>query len=125
MFTPIATPGISSKGTPKLSVSWDNEKRRNYPAVWLRDNCQCEKCYSPSALARSVLMQNLDVNISIDSAKVIEDKVSAILSHQRVDNPIETFDQNINQLIMVLCCIVCSDDNNKLTERDVDNDITH
>ena len=44
-------------------------------------------------------MQNLDVNISIDSAKVIEDKVSAILSHQRVDNPIETFDQNINQLI--------------------------
>ena len=42
----------------------------------------CVKCYSPSALARLSLMRNLDVNISIASSKVVQDKVtSKILSY--------------------------------------------
>ena len=37
----------------------------------------CVKCYSPSALARLSLMRNLDVNISIASSKVVQDKVTS------------------------------------------------
>ena len=37
----------------------------------------CVKCYSPSALARLSLMRNLDINISIASSKVVQDKVTS------------------------------------------------
>ena len=64
-----AFPGKNSQ----LSVVWEKGEKLNYPAIWLRDNCQCSKCYSPSALARLTLMRNLDVDVEIKSAKVIND----------------------------------------------------
>lgn len=46
------------------------DKRKNtiykFPTVWLRDNCQCPKCYHPDTQSRSSLVKNLDPFISFD-----------------------------------------------------------
>ena len=33
-----------------------------YPFVWLRDNCQCDRCFQPAAKSRILLVRDLDVN---------------------------------------------------------------
>ena len=34
-----------------------------FPSIWLRDNCQCPKCFNEHAQARLVLMKDLDLEI--------------------------------------------------------------
>ena len=63
--------GTSQKGTNVLSVKWNTDKEVAYPAVWLRDNCQCPKCYQKTAMARLSLMRNLNVDIDISRAEII------------------------------------------------------
>ena len=50
-------------------------ENHHFPAIWLRDNCQCSKCFSKHAKARLVLMRNLDLdmiptNVEDDGSKV-------------------------------------------------------
>ena len=67
-----------------ISVHWkdlgDLEALGNiweYPAVWLRDNCQCSKCYSKHANARLLLIKDLDVDVTPNQLSVIDNHVSA------------------------------------------------
>ena len=41
----------------------DGMENHHFPAIWLRDNCQCSKCFSKHAKARLVLMRNLDLDM--------------------------------------------------------------
>ncbi|XP_003412359.1 gamma-butyrobetaine dioxygenase [Loxodonta africana] len=53
------------KGAHLVQVLWHDGAESLYPAVWLRDNCQCSDCYLDSAKARKLLIEGLDVNIRI------------------------------------------------------------
>ena len=46
-----------------LEVAWDSHEPEKYPYVWLRDNCQCEKCHHPTSHARNLFMKDLDLNV--------------------------------------------------------------
>ncbi|XP_036734968.1 gamma-butyrobetaine dioxygenase [Manis pentadactyla] len=48
-----------------MQILWHDGAESLYPAVWLRDNCQCPECYLDSAKARKLLVEALDVNICI------------------------------------------------------------
>jgi gamma-butyrobetaine dioxygenase len=66
-------------GSHLMQVLWHDGAESLYPSVWLRDNCQCSECYLGSAKARKLLLEALDVNISIkdltfDRKKVIISK---------------------------------------------------
>lgn len=45
-----------------LEVQWEGDYPTYYPYLWLRDNCQCEKCFHPFTKARKLLMQNLNLD---------------------------------------------------------------
>ena len=62
----------TKKGTSVLSVKWNSDKEVQYPAVWLRDNCQCPKCYQKTAMARLSLMRNLNIDIDIPKVEILE-----------------------------------------------------
>ncbi|XP_046926042.1 gamma-butyrobetaine dioxygenase [Lynx rufus] len=52
-------------GAHSLRIFWHDGAESLYPAVWLRDNCQCPDCYLDSAKARKLLIEALDVNTGI------------------------------------------------------------
>ncbi|XP_036896311.1 gamma-butyrobetaine dioxygenase [Sturnira hondurensis] len=52
-------------GAHLMQILWHDGTESFYPAVWLRDNCQCPYCYLDSAKARKFLVESLDVNIGI------------------------------------------------------------
>ncbi|XP_053529060.1 gamma-butyrobetaine dioxygenase [Artibeus jamaicensis] len=52
-------------GAHLMQILWHDGTESFYPAVWLRDNCQCPDCYLESAKARKFLVESLDVNIGI------------------------------------------------------------
>ncbi|CAH6788138.1 Bbox1 [Phodopus roborovskii] len=52
-------------GAHLMQIFWHDGTESLYPAVWLRDNCQCSECYLHSAKARKLLLEALDVNIRI------------------------------------------------------------
>ncbi|MBZ3872795.1 Gamma-butyrobetaine dioxygenase [Sciurus carolinensis] len=52
-------------GNHLMQILWNDGAESLYPAVWLRDNCQCSDCYLDSAKARKLLLEALDVNIGI------------------------------------------------------------
>ncbi|XP_054442223.1 gamma-butyrobetaine dioxygenase [Pteronotus mesoamericanus] len=52
-------------GAHLMQILWHDGTESFYPAVWLRDNCQCPNCYLDSAKARKFLVESLDVNIGI------------------------------------------------------------
>lgn len=52
-------------GAHLMQILWQDGTASFYPAVWLRDNCQCPSCYLDSAKARKFLVESLDVNIGI------------------------------------------------------------
>ena len=62
-------------GTDVLSVVWEDHRENEYPAVWLRDNCQCPKCYQASALGRLHLMRHVDPEITFEQPRLLEDEV--------------------------------------------------
>ena len=68
-------------GAHLMRILWQDGAESVYPAVWLRDNCQCPDCYLDSAKARKLLIEALDVNIGIkdltfDRKKVTISKLS-------------------------------------------------
>ncbi|XP_032212882.1 gamma-butyrobetaine dioxygenase [Mustela erminea] len=62
-------------GAHLMQVFWQDGSESLYPAVWLRDNCQCPDCYLDSAKARKLLIEALDVNIGIQGLTFDRKKV--------------------------------------------------
>ncbi|KAI5762315.1 unnamed protein product [Gulo gulo] len=62
-------------GAHLMQVFWQDGAESLYPAVWLRDNCQCPDCYLDSAKARKLLIEALDVNIGIQGLTFDRKKV--------------------------------------------------
>ncbi|XP_074649435.1 gamma-butyrobetaine dioxygenase-like [Tubulanus polymorphus] len=56
-----------------VDVTWNDDSVTSYPYVWLRDNCQCLKCFHPTTKSRLVLMSNLDTKIEPKDVEVSED----------------------------------------------------
>ena len=68
--------------SPFVSVQWKDLGNmeavadvNEYPAVWLRDNCQCPSCYNKHANARLLLMKDLDVDVQPDRVSVQDNQV--------------------------------------------------
>ncbi|XP_047632070.1 gamma-butyrobetaine dioxygenase [Phacochoerus africanus] len=62
-------------GAHLMQVLWQDGTKSLFPAVWLRDNCQCPDCYLDSAKARKLLLEALDVNIGIKGLTFDRNKV--------------------------------------------------
>lgn len=68
----------SAGGGRAVCVQWEDGSESRYPSVWLRDSCQCPVCFLPSAGARRLRLEDLDVDIVAkqvalaDSKKVFE-----------------------------------------------------
>ncbi|XP_068238020.1 gamma-butyrobetaine dioxygenase-like [Palaemon carinicauda] len=46
-----------------IEVAFGDKTRSLYPHVWLRENCQCHQCFNGDAIARVILVDELDLNI--------------------------------------------------------------
>ncbi len=59
----------------------DSPHTHKYPAVWLRDNCQCPMCFHQESRGRRILMRELDEHIVPKSADYVDadDKVKCQL----------------------------------------------
>ncbi|CAM9421048.1 gamma-butyrobetaine dioxygenase [Odocoileus virginianus] len=62
-------------GAHLMRIIWQDGADSIYPAVWLRDNCQCPDCYLDSAKARKLLIEALDVYIGIKDLMFDKKKV--------------------------------------------------
>jgi hypothetical protein len=69
---------VSLRGDVLSLSTADATQTHKFPAVWLRDNCQCPQCYHHESRARKILMRELDITIVPKSAEYVssEDKVS-------------------------------------------------
>ncbi|CAG2068012.1 unnamed protein product, partial [Timema podura] len=45
-------------------VSLSDGSENKYPWLWLRDNCQCDRCYSPALHSRIIDWEHFDINIT-------------------------------------------------------------
>lgn len=57
-----------------ICVKWEDGSESSYPSVWLRDNCQCPLCFLPSAGARRLLFEDLDVNVVLKQVVLADRK---------------------------------------------------
>ncbi|XP_046399887.1 gamma-butyrobetaine dioxygenase-like isoform X2 [Ischnura elegans] len=67
------------KHLPGSNTDVENQQ---FPFVWLRDNCQCPKCFHSEAFSRTLQMLDFDINCRPTSLKVSEDKTSITLHWQ-------------------------------------------
>ncbi|XP_042238631.1 gamma-butyrobetaine dioxygenase-like isoform X1 [Homarus americanus] len=75
-ITPSASHLVASLPDQEgLNVKFGDGSASQMPYVWLRDNCQCSKCYNPVALGRSFLLEDLDVNVHATKVQESEDGV--------------------------------------------------
>ena len=58
------------KSTGTIEVGWSQGDSDHFPILWLRDNCQCPKCYNESSMSRRLLMRDLDPDTSPSQVKV-------------------------------------------------------
>ena len=56
--------------TKRLSVRFGDGETCEYPYIWLRDNCQCERCFHPTTLSRLIRMKEHDLAIEPAEAQV-------------------------------------------------------
>ncbi|MBN3324995.1 BODG dioxygenase, partial [Atractosteus spatula] len=69
--------------TLQLTAGSPTGAQHLYPFVWLRDNCQCPRCFLPSAGARSLPLPDLDVDTGVDRVELTEPtKVSVVWPDQ-------------------------------------------
>jgi len=73
-----ATRSITSKSlNDSLQIDWENGTISSYPYIFLRDNCQCEKCFHPSAKQRLFdTAHNVPVDIKPGSVSQTTDAVN-------------------------------------------------
>ncbi|XP_043226956.1 gamma-butyrobetaine dioxygenase-like [Amphibalanus amphitrite] len=68
-------------GSRRLLVRWADGGQSEYPAVWLRDNCHCSKCYTAGSIhVRTLLMEHLDVDCTLTKAELSTDAQSISVS---------------------------------------------
>uniref|UniRef100_A0A8C6Z9T4 Gamma-butyrobetaine hydroxylase 1 n=1 Tax=Nothoprocta perdicaria TaxID=30464 RepID=A0A8C6Z9T4_NOTPE len=53
------------EGSRELRVRWADGSESRFPCVWLRDNCRCPRCLLPSAQARALPLEQLDVDLRV------------------------------------------------------------
>ena len=46
-----------------VTIEWDSEQHDSFPSCWLRDNCQCPKCFHSGADGRLINLHQTDPNI--------------------------------------------------------------
>lgn len=56
--------------TQMLKVQWGDGGEDVFPYIWLRDNCQCPKCFHPVSLARRVMLKDLSLSVNCADVKV-------------------------------------------------------
>ncbi|XP_068244868.1 uncharacterized protein [Palaemon carinicauda] len=56
-----------------LEIQWEDGFKTKYPYIWLRDNCQCPKCFHRTTFSRRILISELDISIVPDKFKLSED----------------------------------------------------
>lgn len=92
---PVATRSQSrSKARPKpttvstngleLLVAWGDDNPQssspsNFPAIYLRDNCRCRRCFHQSSQSRLTSFHTLDQNCSISAAELDATQGSAVV----------------------------------------------
>ncbi|XP_072168861.1 gamma-butyrobetaine dioxygenase-like isoform X2 [Diadema setosum] len=70
-YTPIEWASTSEDGQ-MVSVRWVDGEVQDYPAVWLRDNCHCERCCHHLTHTRSTYVTDLNLETEVKSASVME-----------------------------------------------------
>lgn len=50
-----------------------------FPAVWLRDNCQCSECFHKDSNSRTIMWKDFDVNV-----KPLEVQVSKFITFHTI-----------------------------------------
>ncbi|XP_071533102.1 gamma-butyrobetaine dioxygenase-like isoform X2 [Panulirus ornatus] len=58
--------------TAMLHVYWGEGGMDEFPYVWLRDNCQCSKCFHPTAFSRLMLVDTLQLSVSPTTLQVTD-----------------------------------------------------
>ena len=53
-----------------LEVNWSDGASRQFPLIWLRDNCSCEACLHPHTLERTFDLLSVPENLTVTSAQV-------------------------------------------------------
>ena len=66
-----------------LVVKLSNGESLDYPFLWLRDNCQCPKCYNGSAFARFILLREFNVDSKPKSYHVSIRQVTEFVKLQK------------------------------------------
>lgn len=57
-----------------MNITWQDGTSHRYPYIYLRDNCQCEKCFFKESGQRLLnVVQDVDINIKPDKVEVIDD----------------------------------------------------
>lgn len=46
-----------------ITIGTSTGEQHQYPSVWLRDNCQCPKCFNMTLQSRTILWAQFDINI--------------------------------------------------------------
>jgi gamma-butyrobetaine dioxygenase len=64
-----------SEGT-SLSLEWGDRGQSVFHAVWLRDNCRCERCGIPETGRRQARLTAIDLSISVLDATINGDKLA-------------------------------------------------
>ena len=54
----------------RIEVTFTSGEKSAYPLIWLRDNCQCHSCFDPKALGRSLLWNDLNLNLKVSKAEL-------------------------------------------------------
>lgn len=85
----LPSPGISAAeaGKEVLEVTFSDGSHSAFPYPWLRDNCQCHKCFDHDALCRKLTLNDWEHDDIPASVQVkhflgyLQDGNSVVLSH--------------------------------------------
>ncbi|XP_033125873.1 gamma-butyrobetaine dioxygenase-like [Anneissia japonica] len=61
-----------------LNLKWDGEQSKNYPYVWLRDNCRCRECYHEIASQKLFQFNDLDIDVEANDIHFTDDGTAVI-----------------------------------------------
>ena len=61
-IVPISWSSTSGDGL-WVYVRWSDSETQRYPAVWLQDNCRCEKCHNSVTHTRNMYLTDMDFKV--------------------------------------------------------------
>ncbi|XP_059468794.1 gamma-butyrobetaine dioxygenase-like isoform X2 [Neocloeon triangulifer] len=62
-----------------LELTWLQGSSSSFPLTWLRDNCQCPKCFHPDSKSRTVDWATCDITIKPKEVQVSDDGKTVIV----------------------------------------------